>query len=132
MSPRLLDTNVWIAIAKGEPAAVSRLRGMRPAQVVTCSVVKAELVFGARKSRHVSDNLQAFHRLLEPFASLAFDDEAAEHYGILRALLEKAGTPIGANDLLIASIAVAHDCLLVTRNTREFTRIPGLRVEIWD
>jgi len=70
-------------------------------------------------------------RLLEPFVSLPFDDRAADHYGVARATLEQAGTPIGANDLLIASIALAHDCLLVTRHSREFERVVGLRVAVW-
>ena len=131
MSLRLLDTNIWIAIAKGDPGTVARLRKLDPAQVVTCSVVKAKLMFGARKSRRVAGNLEHFRRLLEPFESLPFDDHAAGHYGMLRATLEQAGAPIGANDLLIASIALAHDCCLVTRNSREFERVAGLRVESW-
>jgi tRNA(fMet)-specific endonuclease VapC len=68
---------------------------------------------------------------LEPFVSLPFDDLAAGHYGLIRATLERAGTSVGANDLLIASIALAHDCLLVTRNSREFEGVVGLRVETW-
>jgi tRNA(fMet)-specific endonuclease VapC len=88
-------------------------------------------MFGVRKSRRVAENLDGFRRLLEPFVSLPFDDRAADHYGIVRATLEQAGTPIGANDLLIASIALAHDCRLVTRNCREFERVVGLTVEVW-
>jgi tRNA(fMet)-specific endonuclease VapC len=88
-------------------------------------------MFGARKSQRVGDNLASFRRLLDPFVSLPFDDRAADHYGMLRATLEQAGTPIGANDLMIASIALAHDCCLVTRNSREFERVAGLRVESW-
>ena len=131
MSLRLLDTNIWIAITKGEDGPLARLKELRPAQVVTCSIVKAELNFGARKSLHVDRNLEGLRFLLEPFESLPFDDIAAEHYGMLRASLEAAGTPIGSNDLLIAAIALAHDCRLVTRNKREFERAAGLRVEQW-
>lgn len=131
MSLHLLDTNIWIAIAKGEPGCVSRLRRLAPAAVASCSVVKAELFFGARKSQRVSENLEGFERLLEPFISLPFDDEAAGHYALLRASLERAGTPIGANDLLIAAVALANDCRLVTRNRREFERVVGLRLETW-
>ncbi len=131
MSLHLLDTNIWIAIAKGDPSTLAKLRALRPAQVASCSVVKAELLFGARKSRRVAENLDGFHRLLEPFVSLPFDDAAADHYGLVRASLERAGTPIGANDLLIAATALAHDCRLVTRNQREFERVVGLRVESW-
>jgi tRNA(fMet)-specific endonuclease VapC len=128
---RLLDTNIWIAVARGEPGPVARLRSLRRSAVASCSIVRAELLFGARKSRRVSENIEGFHRLLEPFVSLPFDDVAAGHYGLIRATLERAGTPVGANDLLIGSIALAHDCLLVTRNSREFERIVGLRVEAW-
>jgi len=128
---RLLDTNIWIALARGEPGLAARLRSLHPSQVATCSIVRAELMFGARKSQRVGENLAGFRSLLEPFVSLPFDDLAAGHYGIIRATLERAGTPVGANDLLIAAIALAHDCLLVTRNSREFERVAGLRVEMW-
>jgi tRNA(fMet)-specific endonuclease VapC len=129
---RLLDTNIWIALAHGEPGPVARLRLLSPPQVATCSIVRAELMFGARKSQRVAENLAGFRKLLEPFVSLPFDDLAAGHYGIIRATLERAGTLIGANDLLIAAIALAHDCLLVTRNSREFERVVGLRLETWE
>ena len=65
------------------------------------------------------------------FASVPFDERAAEHYGILRFLLEQEGTPIGANDLLIASTALAHELTVATRNRREFARVPGLHWEEW-
>jgi tRNA(fMet)-specific endonuclease VapC len=93
----LLDTNIWIARARKEAEAVTRLRKMDPRRIACCSVVRAELMFGARKSHRVAENLAGFARLLEPFISLPFDDLAASHYGILRATLERAGTPIGAN-----------------------------------
>jgi tRNA(fMet)-specific endonuclease VapC len=63
--------------------------------------------------------------------SLSFDDQAAEHYGRVRPLLEHAGTPIGPNDLMIAAIALTHDATVLTRNEREFRRVPGLRVATW-
>ena len=130
-SLRLLDTNIWISLARGEHALTEQLRSMNAGQIASCSIVRAELMFGARKSRRVAENLEGFRRLLEPFQSLPFDDLAAAHYGLIRASLERAGTLVGANDLLIASIALANDCILVTRNHREFERIVGLRVEIW-
>ena len=129
MSLHLLDTNIWIALARNESRAVRWLSKLSPAQVASCSVVRAELMFGARKSFRVSENLTGFQELLAPFVSLVFDDRAAEHYGVIRAMLEQAGMPIGANDLLIAAIALAHDCILVTHNRREFQRVVGLRVE---
>ena len=87
--------------------------------------------YGARKSQRVEENLISAERLLQPYTSLPFDDRAADYYGSIRAFLERTGTPISANDMLIAAIALAHDCILVTRNTREFHRIPGLRIEDW-
>ena len=89
-------------------------------------------MFGARNSQRVDRNLEGFQTLLQPFESLLFDDRAAEHYGLIRAALEAAGTPIGGNDLSIAAIALSRDCVLITRNTREFARVPGLRLETWD
>ncbi|MFN0105561.1 MAG: type II toxin-antitoxin system VapC family toxin [Bryobacteraceae bacterium] len=131
MSVRLLDSNIWIAISKSEPQVVNTLRNFRPSQISTCAIVRAELIYGARKSQRVEENLAGMERLLATFASLPFDDRAADYYGAIRALLERGGTPIGANDLLIAAIALAHDCILVTRNTNEFQRVPGLRLEDW-
>ena len=131
MSIRLLDTNIWIALAKGEAGIVERLRGLRPEGIVSCAVVRAELLYGARKSDRVEANLEGFRRLLEPFASWEFDDAAADHYGLIRADLERMGTPIRANDLMIAAIARSRDAVLVTRNYREFARVVGLRVEHW-
>ena len=128
----LLDTNIWIALAKGELSVLGRLRELPPDAVCSCSIVRAELMFGGRKSQRVHENLRGFERLLEPFVSLPFDDGAAEIYGMIRADLERMGTPIGANELLIAAIARARDCVMVTRNCREFERVVGLRVEVWD
>ena len=88
-------------------------------------------MFGARKSQRVEANLIGVTRLLSPFESLPFDSDAASHYGVIRADLERAGTPVGSNDLLIAAIARSRDLLLVTRNMREFVRVAGLRVEQW-
>lgn len=128
----LLDTNVCIALLKkGDQALSARLRREAPTNVALCSVVRAELLYGARKSERVDENLRLLEVFFAAFASLPFDDRAAEHYGAIRALLTRAGTPIGANDLLIASIALASDATLVTRNLDEFRRVPGLRVDSW-
>lgn len=129
---KVLDTNVCIAFLNGtDPSVRDRLRMLPPDELALCSIVKAELLYGARRSAHVDENLDKLQRFFEPFASLPFDDEAAARYGLLRAQLSAAGTPIGGNDLLIAATALANDATLVTRNTREFRRVPGLRVESW-
>ena len=128
----LLDTNIWIALAEGEQLVRQRVQVLGTREIATCSIVRAELLYGARKSARVNENLHGFHALLAPFRSLVFDDPAASHYGIIRTILERAGTPIGGNDLLVASIALANDCVLVTRNRREFGRVPGLRLDNWE
>ena len=127
----LLDTNLWIGLANGETGLMAKFRAMDRSQIFSCSIVKAELMFGARKSQRVEANLTGFELLLEPFESAPFDDAAAAHYGILRASLERAGKPIGANDMLIAAIALSRDLVLATRNTSEFSRVAGLRLEAW-
>jgi len=127
----LLDTNIWIAFLKRDRTILARLRETSPTEVRLCSVVKAELLYGARKSQRVEQNLRTLEILFGLYQSLGFDDEAAHDYGALRAQLEREGRPIGGNDLLIASIAVASDLTVVTRNEREFRRVPGLRVELW-
>jgi len=128
----LVDTNVCIAYLNGrEPGIRARLLSQSPDRVFLCAVVRAELLYGARKSTRVEANLSRLAEFLRPFPTLPFDDQAAEWYGIIRAQLEVGGTPIGANDLLIAAIARAHDATVVTRNRGEFERVAGLRVEAW-
>jgi tRNA(fMet)-specific endonuclease VapC len=129
---RILDTNTCIAyLHKGEQEVVQKFAQAKPQELLLCSVVKAELLYGARRSQRVAENLDKLARFFASFESLPFDDKAAEFYGTNRALLARTGTPIGANDLLIASIALAHDVAVITRNTKEFTRVPGLRVQTW-
>lgn len=128
----LLDTNVCIALLNGSSRAVARrFADESPRTVRVCSVVVAELLYGARKSQHTATVMASLQAFLAPLASLPFDDPAAHEYGLLRADLERAGTPIGGNDLLIAAIARATDLTLVTCNVREFLRVPGLRVVDW-
>jgi len=129
----LLDTNVCIGILTGRsPRAVEKLRQLSPVDVQICSVVRAELLFGARNSTRVEANLSLLATFLAPFSSAPFDDLAADHYAQLRANLHRAGTLIGPHDMLIAATAMAHDLVLVTRNVKEFARIPGLRWIDWE
>ena len=128
----LLDTDICIALLKRKEAEVVRQFNSRRAEgFFLCSIVKAELLFGARNSSKTEFNLKAFSDFFSQFQSLSFDDLAAEHYGVLRATLQKSGNPIGANDLFIASIALANDMTILTRNRNEFFRVPALRVETW-
>jgi tRNA(fMet)-specific endonuclease VapC len=129
----LLDTNACIRILNEKSSAlVERLRHHTPQQIHLCSVVKAELLLGARNSARIDDNLRLLARFFEPFISLPFDDLCAEHYGLIRADLQKSGQLIGPNDLCIAATARAHDLTLISNNTREFSRVVGLRVADWE
>jgi len=128
----LLDTNTCIAYLTQRSSRVeARLRAAAPTDVALCSIVKSELLFGARKSAKVTENLARLETFFRPFVSLPFDDHAAEVAAHIRADLEVAGTPIGPNDLLIGATALTHGLTVITRNTREFARIAGLRVEDW-
>jgi tRNA(fMet)-specific endonuclease VapC len=128
----LLDTNACIGILNNTSASlVACLRAHAPSEIRLCAVTKAELLFGARHSGRPSDNLRLLARFFEPFVSLSFDDACAERYGSVRADLATEGRMIGPNDLLIASVALAHDLTLVTHNLREFSRVSGLKIEDW-
>ncbi len=124
----LLDTDAAISLIKARPRAVAWLQRRTPTEVGLSGVSKAELYYGARKSERVEHNLGVLRRFFEPFESVAFDDRAAEEYGIIRADLERAGTPIGPNDLLVAAMARSRDLVLVSVNRREFGRVAGLRL----
>ena len=129
----LLDTNTCIRYLNGRsPAVKNRLEALAPADVGLCAVVKAELAYGAARSHDPERTMVKVAAFWGPFTSLPFDDSCADTYGRIRAQLEQVGTPIGANDLMIAAIAVAHGLTLVTHNTREFERVPGLSLTDWE
>src|ERR1044071_3509717 len=129
----LLDPNACIRILNNSSrSVVRRLERHRPSEIRLSSVVKAELLAGARKSRRVEANLALLAEFFAPFSSLPFDDLAAQHFGAIRNDLERAGTPIGAYDMMIAATARAYDLVLVTHNTRELSRVPGLQIADWE
>jgi tRNA(fMet)-specific endonuclease VapC len=129
----LLDTNTCIRYLNGQSAAVkARLEQLNRQDVNLCSIVKAELLYGAQKSRIRERMIAGLIHFFVGFVSLPFDDRAAEVYGTIRADLERQGTPIGPNDLLIAAIALANGAILVTHNSREFSRVAGLKTEDWE
>ncbi|MBU0567904.1 type II toxin-antitoxin system VapC family toxin [bacterium] len=129
----LLDTNVCIQYLNGRSEGIrQQLSQKTPEKIVLCSVVKAELFYGALKSSNPARNIERQLQFIGRFASLPFDDKTAEAYGQIRVQLEQHGTPIGPNDLMIAAIAVANDIILVTHNTREFGRIEYLKLEDWE
>jgi tRNA(fMet)-specific endonuclease VapC len=128
-----LDTNTCIRYLTGRSnSIIQRFEAEAPENIIVCSVTRAELYFGAMKSNNPQKTRAIQREFLEPLATLPFDDAAAEYYGNIRARLEMAGTPIGPNDLLIASIALAHKLTVVTHNVREFSRVEGLQIEDWE
>lgn len=128
----LLDTNVCIRLLnKSHASIVGHFQQHLPSELLMCSIVRAELLFGARHSQQVEANLQLLQQFFAPLSSLAFDNRCAEEAGIIRADLAVKGSPIGPNDLLIAATARAHDVVLITHNTREFSRVAGLRMDDW-
>ena len=129
----LLDTNTCIRYINGSSRRVAdKLNALEAGDAAVCSVVKAELFYGAQRSQNPDRTLAGQKQFLSLFISLPFDDAAADHYGRIRADLTAKGTPIGANDLLIAAIVLANGLTLVTHNTREFGRVPGLNLEDWE
>lgn len=126
----LLDTNAVIAVLNDPGGSVSvRLRSCIPSEVGVSAVVMHELYFGAFKSQRLERNLALVDGLR--FEVVPLDLEDARHAGEVRALLAAKGTPIGAYDVLIAGQARARELVLVTRNAKEFERVPGLLTENW-
>jgi tRNA(fMet)-specific endonuclease VapC len=128
----LLDTNVCIQYLRGKNLLVrQRLAASQPQEVCLCSVVLLELHAGVLRSADPAKNRADVDQFVAPFASLPFDDAAAEICARIRHHLENQGLPIGPYDLQIAAIALANGCTLVTHNTAEFSRVPGLLLEDW-
>ena len=129
----LLDTNICVEYLNGRSRRViEAFQRKTPADIAVCSVVKAELHYGALRSKNPPDTLAKLDAFLAPYRSLPFDDQCAAAYGRIRARLAQLGSPIGPNDLLIAAIAVVHGATLVTHNVREFSRVEGLEYEDWE
>jgi len=127
----LLDTNILSDLVRNPHGGIAaRIAELGEASICTSIIVAAELRFGATKraSPRLAEQLE---RILAAIEIQAFDAPADALYGDLRAQLEAAGLPIGGNDMLIAAHALATDCILVTDNEREFSRVTGLRVENW-
>lgn len=128
----LLDTNVWIQFLKGRNAALqARIERADTDTLRVCSIVRAELLHGARGYARPVDRARRILDTLSPFQSLPFNDTTADFYADIRFELEQQGQVIGPNDLLIAAICLANGCTLVTSNTDEFSRVPGLKCEDW-
>lgn len=130
--PYLLDTNICVhVIRKRHKGVIERFRQHPLSDLMISSLSTAELYFGIEKSERREHNLDVLERFLLPLPVYPFGYEASKIYGRLRADLEGRGTPIGSLDTLIAAHALSLDAVLVTNNTREFSRVPGLRLEDW-
>lgn len=129
----LLDSNVWIGLARGSSTVLeTRYRSMAPsADIQVCSVIVAELWYGCARSAKPAANRAALDTLIAPYSSLPYDDAAADHFVSIRRHLESLGQVIGPYDMQIAAVARANGCTLVTHNTAEFSRVPGLAIEDW-
>ncbi|MDB9473536.1 type II toxin-antitoxin system tRNA(fMet)-specific endonuclease VapC [Dolichospermum circinale] len=129
----LLDTNTCIIYLKGKNIHLKeKLDSISISEIAVCSIVKSELFYGAMRSAKPDSNLKLQQGFLDKFVSLPFNDEAAIIFGNIRAELTSKGTPIGGYDLQIAAIALANNLILVTHNTREFSRIPELQLQDWE
>jgi tRNA(fMet)-specific endonuclease VapC len=129
----LLDTNVCIIYLNRRNSRVQQhLELLSPGDIAVCSVVKAELFYGAMRSSNPTRTLALQEAFLSQFVSLPFDDAAANAFGRVRAQLAALGTPIGPYDLQIAAIALANNLILVTHNVDEFRRVQGLQIEDWE
>lgn len=127
-----LDTNTCIYFLNGKYESIkTKILATSPNEIVIPSIVKAELLFGAYKSKKPKETLEKVEKFLEPFEIVPFDDMASYVYAELRNRMEQSGELIGPNDLLIASIVKFHEGILVTNNVREFKRIKGLKIEDW-
>ena len=128
----LLDTNICIYISKRRPLQVlERFKQLAPGEVGMSLVTYGELYYGAQKSQQRELALEKLSQLAAYIPVITPEVQTAVQYGTLRASLERAGTPIGNNDLWIAAHALALELILVSNNTSEFKRVPGLVVENW-
>lgn len=129
----LLDTNTCVHhLRKGSASPISaKLAALQRRDVVLCTVVLGELLYGALRGRDVAKNLAEVRTFVAGFSCLDFTSAAADEYAKIRADLAARGEIIGPNDLLIAAIALVHGLTLVTHNTKEFSRVAGLTPEDW-
>ena len=128
----MLDTNMVIYIIRHKPESVlEHFQQYDPAEFCISAITLAEMQYGISKSSKPEKNQLALASFLSNIAVLPFEEDAAVEYGDIRSGLEKKGTTIGPNDMLIAAHARALDLTVVTNNTKEFARVPGLKLDNW-
>ena len=127
-----LDTNTIIYAIKGTyPSMMNHFKNVPMESIVIPNIVVAEIEFGAQKSSNYQKTIEKYSEFIDHFDKISFSENASKIYGKIRSDLEKSGTPIGPNDLIIASIVLSENGILVTHNTNEFSRIENLKIEDW-
>ena len=127
----MLDTNIAIYVIKRRPPEILATFNRHAGQLCISSITLAELIHGVEKSAKPDHNLRQVEDFSSRLAVLEYGNKASAHYGNIRAVLERKGTPIGVNDLHIAGHARSEGVTLVTNNMKEFERVEGLRLENW-
>jgi tRNA(fMet)-specific endonuclease VapC len=127
----LLDSNIAIFVIRRRPLDLLERFRENDGRMAISVITLAELLHGAEKSADPARNLAAVEDFCSRLDVLPYPISAAQHYGSIRAALERAGTPIGVNDLHIAAHARSAGLVVVTNNLGEFERVPALRVEDW-
>jgi tRNA(fMet)-specific endonuclease VapC len=129
----LLDTNTCIRYINGRaPQIREHMRAVSDSDIAISTVTQGEMYAGSAKSQTPQRSRTRQDAFFIRFASLPFAEAAADEFGRIRAYLERAGTPVGPYDMQIAAIAVANGLIVVTHNTKEFERVPGLKIEDWE
>ena len=127
----LLDTNIVIYVLKRRPVEVLKIFNTNATRMAISSITLSELFYGAEKSSSADKNLEAIEEFISHLDVLPYDVKACQHYGQIKAALEKKGEVIGENDIHIAAHAISQGLILVTNNLREFKRVANLALENW-
>ena len=129
---KLLDTNIISYWMRGDEAVISRMKTCKPCDLAISAITIAEIIYGIEKSpSRKEERREKLNLIRSELIVLPFDEPAAEEYGVIRSYLESKGIPISERDLQIAAIARSNHLVVVTHNTREFSRISGLQLEDW-
>ncbi len=128
----LLDTNICIYALKNKyPPLTQKLFQIHPDEITVSAITVSELEYGAAKSKWGKQTRFRLHMFLSAFTILPFSEQDAVKAGQIRAFLEEKGTIIGPYDIQIAAQGMVNDLVVVTHNTKEFNRVPGIHLEDW-